>query len=209
MPRTRCFLLAVLWLGIAVSPVEAGPERFVLRGPDGTSEVRFHSKAAVESFDGVTDQVRAFVDLDPDDLGAGVRFRVEVDLASLDTGIGLRNRHMRENHLHTDRYPVAVFEGRWPVADTDSTVADPPALALASTPMELEVSGTLTLHGVSRQRTVPVRVTRLDDHSLKIESSFEIVLAEHGIPRPKFLFMKLAESQAVHVRLIVRPQGES
>ncbi|MBK9304990.1 MAG: YceI family protein [bacterium] len=36
---------------------------------------------------------------------------MDVDLAALDTGIGLRNRHMRENHLETDRFPQAVFRG--------------------------------------------------------------------------------------------------
>ena len=28
-----------------------------------------------------------------------------------DTGIGMRNTHMRENHLETETYPVATFTG--------------------------------------------------------------------------------------------------
>lgn len=73
-----------------------------------------------------------------------VRF---VDLASLDTGIGLRNRHMRENHLHTDEFPEAVFSGSmaWP--------AEIPSME-PGVEVELEFSGRLELHGVTRERTI-------------------------------------------------------
>src|SRR5262245_18665278 len=34
---------------------------------------------------------------------------VAVDLGSLETGIALRDRHMKENYLQVDRYPKAVL----------------------------------------------------------------------------------------------------
>ena len=73
--------------------------------------VRFQSKAALEDFDGKTRKVTGTLVVDPDDLGDSLQVQVEVDLASLDTGISLRNKHMRENHLETEKYPSAVFRG--------------------------------------------------------------------------------------------------
>ena len=40
---------------------------------------------------------------------------VDVEMADLDTGIDKRNRDMRENHLETDLYPTARFEGANPI----------------------------------------------------------------------------------------------
>jgi len=89
----------------------ASPERYVVRGGDEGSTVEFVSKAAMETFKGKTRAVSGTLRLDPAALVDTLTISISVDLASLDTGIALRNRHMRENHLHTDRFPLATFEG--------------------------------------------------------------------------------------------------
>src|SRR5690606_23312653 len=79
--------------------------------PGDPNEVTFVSKAPLETFDGSTKQIRGRIEIDPQALGDSITVEVSVDLASLDTGIELRNQHMRENHLHTEKHPEAVFRG--------------------------------------------------------------------------------------------------
>ena len=188
-------------LGTAADATSA-PLRYRIEPGTEGNEVRFHSEASIESFDGTTDRVSGWVEVDPDDLASGVRWRVEVDLASLDTGIGLRNRHMRENHLHTDEHPLAVFEG----AMDGSTL---PA-ALGPAPTTVELHGEFSLHGVTRERTLEVEVMRRPDDALVVESEFGVTLSDHDIPRPKFLLLKLAQEQDVRIRVIAhRPEETS
>lgn len=161
------------------------------------NQVRFESRATMETFDGKTDRVQGHVEVDPVSLGDSVTVRIEVDLSSLDTGIALRNRHMRENHLETSRFPMAFFEGGRVLGSSDRSLAP-------GRTVTLDLSGRFELHGVRRTITVPVEVTREDANgmvSLRISASFPVKLSDYEIKRPKFLLLKLADEQAVSVRL--------
>ncbi|MBN1998224.1 YceI family protein, partial [candidate division KSB1 bacterium] len=80
---------------------------------DKTQErkVRFISDAPAEDFDGVTEDIDGYALFDEKNPSGENEFYFQVQLNSLDTGIGLRNRHMRDNYLETKKYPVAEFKG--------------------------------------------------------------------------------------------------
>ena len=166
------------------------------------SEVVFTSKAPMESFDGKTREVRGHITCTVGDLGGPLDLRIEVDLASLDTGIGLRNSHMRDRHLETDKYPLAVFTGE------AVTSASSPALTPGQ-PVEVQVRGHFDLHGVNRPLEITASVDLAEDGILRVETGFPVKLSDHEIDRPKFLVMKLADEQQVKVILVARPGGES
>lgn len=156
------------------------------------NRVVFTSKAATESFDGKTDRMSGRIVLDPAQVTDSVTVHIEVDLASLDTGIGKRNQHMRENHLETSKYPLAVFDG--------AAVRAPATSALgAGTAVSFDVEGTFTLHGVSKRLRTVVVVTMKDPKTLEFSTSFKVSLTDYQISRPKFLFLKLGEVQDVSV----------
>ena len=184
-------LAAMLWVILTVTPALAETWT-VVAGHDAT-EVVFKSKATLESFEGRTRTVNGWIKLDSLNT---ISWRIEVDLADLDTGIGLRNRHMRENHLHTDEFPVAVFEGE--------QVSD----AIAGPEMTVALVGNFTLHGVSVERTIEIHLKFLPDGDLTASAEFGISLADHEIPRPGFLMMKLADVQQLRVRLFARSTPE-
>lgn len=176
--------------------VLAGPARattFTIEpGRDGNS-VTFHSKATIESFDGSTDQVSGHVSVDPTNLTAGIAAHIEVDLASLDTGIEKRNTHMRERHLETDKFPTATLDS---VVVVSSTA---PRLEPGQT-VSMEIQGRLDLHGVTRPITAHVDATYARDRdvgTLHITARFQVGLSDFQISRPKFLVLKLAEVQDV------------
>src|SRR5215472_13064147 len=72
----------------------------------GESSAGFHGRGPGGfSVDGKTNQLRVEDD--------GTTLKVTVPLASLQTGIGLRDRHMREKYLQVDKFPDAVLQVPW------------------------------------------------------------------------------------------------
>ena len=172
--------LGLLVLG-AAAPADSAHFEIVPGGRENT--VQFESKGTIESFEGKTNRVQGTVEVDPGALGDSLTVRVEVDLSSLDTGIALRNKHMRENHLETGRYPTAVFEGG--AVTGISNRSFPPGEKVT-----FNLSGRFELHGVRRTIIVPVEVTREDANgavTLRVVTSFPVKLSDYGISRPSFL----------------------
>lgn len=191
---------AILAAGLLA--VGARAEMFAIQ-PGESSVVRFESKAQLESFDGKTHQVQGHVTLDPAHLADSIDVYVEVDLTSLDTGISIRNQHMRDNHLETGKYPKAVFRG--------GKLLHPSAAALApGEKVSFDLEGTLDLHGVQRRQRAAVEITASApgaDRALHVTSRFPVKLSDHKINRPKFLVLKLDEVQRITLEVIARPKA--
>ena len=188
--RRLLLVMGALALGAGV----ARAADFVVK-PGGESKVVFVSKATVESFEGKTKQLEGHLVLDPANLGDTVSVHLEVDLASLDTGIAKRNKHMRENHLETAKYPKAVFDG--------ISVHGPAGAKLEpGKPAALDVEGTFSLHGVSRRLRIQADVSydpKPGGARIMFHTVFPVGLADYAISRPEFLFLKLADMQQVRV----------
>ena len=178
-----------LGVALALSAFLAGAASaatFTVR-PGGDTKVVFTSKAPVETFEGKTDQMQGTITVEPATVGDSVTVHLEVDLASLDTGKKLRNRHMRENHLETDKYPKAIFDG--------ATVRGAAKIEPGKR-STFEVEGTFALHGVSRRLKANAEVwLDASGKQLGFVATFPIALPDYAIKRPEFLFMKLAEVQ--------------
>ncbi len=176
----------------------ADAERFTIDPDSKETLVRFVSKAPLETFEGLTSVVTGYARVNPLDMRDSVDIRVDVDLASFDTGLALRDRHMKENHLETDLFPLATFAG--------GALIQPHADKLMEgRKHSFEVEGEFTLHGVTRPVVLPVEVTlsRADGRSiLHITGRFELKLSDYGIARPKFLIMKLNDTQIIEVHLV-------
>lgn len=193
-------IMALLGLSILIPcgvPALAEAARYEIT-PGKPNEVTFESRAPLETVKGSTRDVRGWLVTDIEQVGDSAQFVVEVDLASLDTGIGLRDQHMRENHLHTDRFPKAIFRGGRILRPLSSPLSPEQTV-------ELLVQGTFELHGVTRRIEVPVRVTPETDERgrtvLRIFSEFAVGLAQYEIPRPQFLVMKLDDIQRITLKL--------
>lgn len=166
---------------------------------DATRSVVFVSRTTLDTFRGTTDAVDGYVLLD----GDGVRplegpvgtLYFEVDLATLDTGIGLRNRHMRENYLEVDSYPFASFEGRIDWIRPDSV----PGFRVAA-------SGTFSAHGVERPRELSC-TARSDGDGFLVNCGFPVLLQDHDIDIPRLMFMRLAEEVQLELDFRLRRVG--
>ena len=96
-----------------------------------------------------------------------------VPLAGLDTGIGLRNRHMR-GYLDAAHFPDAELHVR------RKGVAFPSPGKIA----ELDTRGTLTLHGVSRPCSIHYRVEQQQPGEYRVHGTTRIDIRDFGIEVP-------------------------
>lgn len=160
--------------------------------------VRFESKAPMESFDGTTKTVSGTLAMDPAAIADSLQLFIEVDLASFDTGIKLRNKDMCENHFQTDKFPKSTFQGGKVVKGAGTSLLD-------GKEHEILLEGVLDLHGVKKTIQAPVKLTHVaEPSSVRMSTTFMVKLSDYEIPRPQMLFMKLSEDQKVTATLVAK-----
>ena len=120
-----------------------------------------------------------------------------VDLRTLDTGIGLRNEHMRDHYLE-----VGKGEGFDTAVLSDVDLGEVAAENLHG---RTRFTGTLLLHGVSKAVAGPADVRR-DGTSVHVDATFPVTLADYGIPKPRYLGIGVKDVVQVKVSLVATPE---
>lgn len=153
-----------------------------------TGYAEFESRAPLLTFKGTSDNLTGLIDLEKNLID------FYLDLNTIDTGIRLRNRHMRESYLETDKFPFAEFTGSLTsVVDLES---DEEQQVLAE--------GVFQIHGVEREIRVEGTLQRTEE-GLLLNAGWTVLLADHNIRRPRVVFYELAEEQVVTIRALLRP----
>lgn len=175
---------------------------FHFEDPRGGNQVEFQSKTPLETFEGRTSRLTGSITLDPADVSS-LTGQLVVDLASFDTGLDLRDTHMREQVLHTKEHPQAQLV---------ITSVQPEGLAALrdGQAVHARLVGTLTLHGQTRPVTVDVVATyrqasaetakRGPGDLLEVQARFAVKLSDFGMERPKMLVMKVADEIKLTVK---------
>ena len=194
----------LLVLALAVFASAQGSKTFNVNDDRGRDVVTFTSKAPLETIVGKTSDAKGFIEVDIDNVKSAVKGKFVVDLASIKTGIDMRDGHMRDNYLETAKYPKAVFELSKVVKASSNTLAD-------QKPIQLTVEGTFTVHGVTKPMTIPLTITyfaesedtkaRLPGDLLHIQGTFDVFLTQHDIAIPKFVILKLDDKQVINIDL--------
>jgi polyisoprenoid-binding protein YceI len=159
---------------------------------DKNNIVKFISDAPIEDFEGVTDQIDGYLYWSDSNLTKNSEIYFEVDLNSLDTGIGLRNRHMRENYLETDQYPFTHFKGKI----VSNTVMDDTLTAV-------EADGKIFIHGVEKPIKVKGQLIK-KSNGYRIKSNFVVKLSDFQIEIPSIMFYKIDENMDLHLDFYVK-----
>jgi polyisoprenoid-binding protein YceI len=113
-----------------------------------------------------------------------------VDLRTMDTGIALRNDHLREKYLEVDKgagYDQAVLSD----VVLQGLNADAPAGKGSFT-------GSLMLHGVKKTVTGPVEI-RQAGTGWRVRASFPLNLPDYNIDKPRYLGVGVKDTVQVSV----------
>lgn len=156
------------------------------------NSVKFVSETPVDNFEGNTSKIDGyFINTGIEKL-VGSELYFEVDLNSVDTGIGLRNRHMREDYLHTDKYPVTHFTG---------TISE--AVKVSDTEYDVKANGKMFIHGVSKDISIKGKIYKYDN-GFKLKSNFSVKLTDYNIKVPKFMFVRISEDIKLFLDFVVK-----
>ena len=146
----------------AAAPLHAEVTRFRIQ-PEA-SELTFHATSRLMNADGRFSRFAGDVTVDPADLNTA-RVTVRVEAASLDTGITMRDRHLRsEDFFQVEKFPAITFE----------------SLRVEGAGRRLLVVGRLTLRGVTREVRVPVDVS-VTGKRLEARGQFDVKRTDHGM----------------------------
>jgi polyisoprenoid-binding protein YceI len=128
------------------------------------SEVTFKATSRLMNADGRFHRLAGRIVVDPEDL-ATAKVTVSVEAASIDTGIGMRDNHLRsEDFLDARQFPVVTFESQ----------------RVEAAGRRATVYGRLTVHGVTRDVAVPVEVD-LSDQALVATGELVIDRRDFGL----------------------------
>ena len=153
------------------------------------NQVKFISDAPMEDFEGVTPNIDGYVTWKGENMIDSSEIYIEVDLTTIDTGIGLRNRHMRDDYLETDKYRYAIFTG---------TIDE--VIKKESGDFDVKATGTFKLHGVEKQLTATASVNPKGTLFVA-ETQFNVALTDYNIKIPQLMFMKIDENMDVRVNV--------
>lgn len=146
----------------------AEPVRFRIQ-PEA-SEINFRATSRLMSADGRFARFSGDVVADPARL-TSARISLTIDAASVDTGIEMRDKHLRSaDFFEVDRFPTVTFQSvRVEAAGRRATVV-----------------GRLTLHGVTREVAVPIDA-QITSTALVASGEFIVNRGEYAINYNSFL----------------------
>jgi polyisoprenoid-binding protein YceI len=161
----------------------------------GSNVVEFHAEDTYDAFDGRTTDVTGTIVADPANPSAA-SVQVVINVDALDTGNSLRNKEMRERYLETNKFGTARFK---------SVSVTGPASIAANQPADINVTGDLTIHGVTKRMTIPVRIVLLPEGRIRATANFRVHMPDFGINVPHNILVTVNDE--VPVRLDVWAAG--
>lgn len=177
LPAAPILLLAAA-AALFAAPPAASSERALYTVAPGSSRAMFYAHATGHDFSGTTTDLRGHVRLDPAEPGAAASGEVRVGAASMDTGIGKRNRDMLRL-LETDRHPDIVFR---------LERLEPAGGEKGSLPPKATLHGTLEVRGVSKPLSVPGSVEPAEG-AFVVRGEFPVDIRDFGIEPPRAMLV--------------------
>jgi polyisoprenoid-binding protein YceI len=188
MLSRRIALCTVSALALA-SVLSAEPVTFKL-DPTATT-IEFTFGATLHRVDGTLRAKEGTINIDPE---AGTASgRIVIDATSAKTGNARRDRKMHAKILESQRYPEMVFE-----IERLSGKLNPIGQS------EIELHGTLEMHGTRRPIALPVTVMTIDGKTVTGTGTLILSYLKWGLADPSFFILRVEKE----VRVTVKAAGK-
>ena len=176
-------LHSLIALTCLATAVHAAPENFDFKDPKGVNNAVFKLTAPLETIEGSASGISGTVSFDPEN-PAATTGKIIVASESLTVPNPMQEEHMHSaNWLDAAKYPEITFAAESLAnvkTETNVTTAD--------------VTGTFSLHGVSKEMTVPIQLTYLKDklsaESPNLKGDLLVIRANFVINREDFNIQK-------------------
>lgn len=192
------FLILGALVGVLSLPGSATAQTYSFDVHPKLVNITFESRMDVEDILGSSREVSGYVKRSSTGRYA---FAFKVPVSSLRTGIDLRDKHLRSAMwLDAARHPHLEFRGK---------------RVKALGKGRYRVSGTFTLHGVSRPLSVVLRVRKIPasvaqraglgkGNWLRVRGQFPVRLSAHGVKIPEMAAAKVNDRWTVKISLFAK-----
>jgi polyisoprenoid-binding protein YceI len=210
---------ATMAIGLAAMAAQGAWRVYMADDPVGRNLVTIESRAPLETILTRSGKVKGEIKFNPDNVLDQPSARFELDVASLETGIPLRDEHMRSTGwLDAAKYPKVVFTLTKLVGISRDVHRLEPGRK-----RKLMAEGELELHGVTKTVKAQLEVTpiaasketaaRLPGDLLHVRATFPIELDEFRIKVAAPAQLKIANKQTVTADIFAstelpKPPGE-
>ena len=146
--------------------------------------IKFFSKTTAENIDATNNQVKAALDAKT----GNVEFSVTIN--SFLFKKALMQKHFQENYMESSKFPKSTFKG---------AIADNSAVKYGTSgTYPVSVKGKLTMHGVTKDVTIPGKVA-VSGKKAVLSADFNVLLEDYGIKVPANNASQIAKSIKVTV----------
>ena len=165
-------VLAVSLLSTAITTAVLASSQTYRTSSSTPSNVEFNFRVTLIPVPGKVNDLSAKLNFDPKDLSK-TSGTVNVNLAKLDTGIGLRDEHAR-GYIGAEKHPNAIF--------TLNRIEGVKALE-AGKEVKGTAIGSFDLNGIKKPLSAPITL-KLEGSKLNVSTAFNVTLQEHKIEIP-------------------------
>jgi polyisoprenoid-binding protein YceI len=143
-----------------------------------TREARldFNAGSPLEDIEAFTESGSAVYDANTGKIG------VQVLMTSFQFKRALMQEHFNENYVESEKFPKASFKGLY---------------------SEGNVSGGLTIHGVTKEIKVPARLNQ-ENGNFVLVTSFDITLADYDVKIPSAVANKISKKASIQVHATLK-----
>lgn len=147
----------------------------------------FYSHTPIEDIEAHNHQVVAVLDPSNGDLIFTLLIK------SFEFKKALMQEHFNENYMESDDFPKAGFKGKIERFDQIDLKADGEH--------EVNVSGELTIHGVTKSVSLP-GILEIKGGKIQAKSDFSVKPADYNISIPELVKEQIAKNIEVHVNVV-------
>ncbi|MBT5871821.1 MAG: YceI family protein [Candidatus Latescibacteria bacterium] len=163
---------------------------FQVKDPMGRNSVTFKSAAPLEDITGTSSQITGYISFDPDKPDMGGHGKLTVPVATLKTGIPMRDEHLLgAEWLDAGKFPNISLDIK-----SVKTIKETKSTSTSIT-YDVTIEGDFSLHGMTKSLTIPGRITYLQENEqtkmmmegnlLAARANFNIALKDFGVPSPE------------------------
>jgi polyisoprenoid-binding protein YceI len=149
-----------------------------------TGVISFKAGTAVEDIDAVNKSVSSIIDI------VSGQVEVAVLIKGFEFRRGLMQEHFNENYLESEKFPKATFKGKIDNISQLDFKKDGQYALMAK--------GTLEIHGVKHEVSVPVAITIVSSQ-LSADAAFQVRLEDYKVEIPGAVKDKISPAVSIKV----------
>ena len=193
MKNNAIGVFAIALMTAAAAPAAAAPAGAADAYKVSSGEVTVMCPLTVGgSFEAKTKNLSGDVTPASDEQGA-VRGALKVELQTLETGIGIRDRHMKNNYLEVEKGPGFAT----------ATIED---IRVEKLEGKTVFTAMLSLHGQKKKVSGAAELQQKDG-KIRVQAQFPVKVSEFEIPAPTYLGVGVKDEIQIKVSLMAVPSG--